>query len=385
MPCSVRRLTTPVGAVCETGGVVAVTFDHAERLGVYRLDRKLDLDFEIAGPDGKFVPAKLLTPADPETFQFKDATLRLSADGVREPKQIRHQHRPPYFGALVNRTGLPCGPFTMAVRPAAFDPIGWIREQVAAGAKDVVLPHGRYALDPKDGKYLELKGVTNVTIDCSGSFFWGRKRAAMVTLTECANVTLRNLTIDYPFDLPFSQGVIEKVGADGEWDVLVDEGYSDRMDWSWPVQAYDAKTRELVNPMRFLKKMTLTKLGPRRIRVAGGEKRKAKVGDIAVWSVGNERGYGVFSTRSDGCRFENVTVYSTPANMGFSEWSGLGRSVYRRCRLVPCPPEDDPVPRARARFRSGNHDAFNSRAQKVGPVYGWASPANSSLPDFQRR
>lgn len=367
---------TPVGAVCETGGVVAVTFDHAERLGVYRPDRKLDLDFEIAGSDGKFVPAKLLTPADPETFQFKDATLRLSADGVREPKQIRHQHRPPYFGALVNRTGLPCGPFTMAVRPVAFDPIGWIREQVAAGVKNVILPYGQYALEPKEGKYLELKGVTNVTIDCSGSFFWGRKRVAMVTLSECANVTLRNLTIDYPFDLPFSQGIIEKVGADGEWDILVDEGYSDRMDWSWPVQAYDAKTRELVNPMRFLKKMTLTKLGPRRIRVAGGEKRRAKVGDVAVWTVGKEQGYGVFLGRCADCRFENITIHSTPSNMGFYDCKGEGRTVYRRCRIVPCPPENDPVVRGRPRFRSSNHDAFNSRALRQGSTYDFCEARN---------
>lgn len=367
---------TPVGAVCETGGVVAVSFVHAEKLGIYRLDRQLDLDFEIAGPDGKFVPAKLLTPADPNTFRFKEPTLRFSADGVREPKKIRHQHRPPYFGALVNRTGLPSGPFTLDVRPASFDPIAWILDQVAAGVTNVVLPVGRYVLEPRDGKYLELNGVTNVTVDCAGSFFWGRKRAAMVTLVACSNVAIRNLTIDYPFDLPFSQGVIEKVGPDGEWDVLVDEGYSDRMDWAWPVQAYDAKTGALVNPMRFLKAMTLTKLGPRRIRVAGGEKRLGKVGDVAVWSVGKEQGYGVFSTRSIDCRFENVTVYSTPANMGFSEWNGEGRSVYRRCRLVPCPPEDDPVPRAWARFRSGNHDAFNSRAQKVGPVYDFCEARN---------
>jgi len=367
---------TPVGAVCETGGVVAVSFVHAEKLGVYRLDRQLDLDFEIAGADGKFVPAKLLTPADPTTFLFKEPTLRFVADGVPEPKKIRHQHRPPYFGALVNRTGLPSGPFTLDVRPAAFDPIAWIHGRIAAGEKNIVLPHGRYAIEPKDGKYLELNGLKDVTIDFSGSFFWGKRRETMLSLVDCQRVTVRNLTIDYPFDLPFSQGVIEKIGPSGEWDVLVDEGYPDRMDWGWPVQAYDGKTGALVNPMLFLKKMNLTKLGPRRVRVAGGRNRREKVGDVAVWSFVNDRGFGVYPLRCSQCVFDNIAVYSTPSSRGFEEWSGEGGNVYRRCRLVPCPPEHDPVARARPRLRSGNHDAFNSRAQKIGPVYDFCEARN---------
>ncbi|MBR4258370.1 MAG: alpha/beta hydrolase fold domain-containing protein [Kiritimatiellae bacterium] len=367
---------TPVGAVCETGGVVAVGFVHAEKLGVYRLDRKLDLDFEIAGADGKFVPAELLTSADPETFLFKEPTLRFAAKGVAEPKKIRHQHRPPYFGELVNRTGLPCGPFTLDVQPADFDPIAWICGRIAADEKNIVLPYGRYVLEPRDGKYLELRDLKDVTIDFSGSFFWGRRRVTMLSLVDCVGVTVKNLKIDYPFDLPFSQGVIEKIGPDGEWDVLVDEGYSDQMDWSWPVQAYDAKTHALVNPMRFLKEMTLTKLGPRRIRVAGGENRRAKAGDIAVWSVGRGRGFGVFPLRCSQCVFDNIAVYSTPSGRGFEEWSGEDGNVYRRCRIVPCPPEDDPVERARPRLRSGNHDAFNSRSQKVGPVYDFCEARN---------
>ena len=369
----------PIGAVCERGNVVAVEFTCAEGLAVRRFGGESELDFEIAGEDGAFVPAKLLTVIDPATSKFRGMTLRFAADGVREPKKIRHRRRSPRSNVLVNGEGLPCGPFTMSVRPKGFDPIAWIKERLAAGASEVVLPPGRYRLDQNGGNHLELKGVTNVTIDCSGSFFWGGARKTLVMLVDCANVTIKNLTLDYPFNMPFSQGVIEKIGANGEWDVRVHEGYSDSIDWAWPVQAYDAKTRMLANPMRFLKGMTLTRLGPRRIRVAGGRNRKEKVGDVAVWSLAGAAGnavHAVYLENCAGCRFENVTVYSTPQSNGFRDIRGDGGTVYRRCRVVPCPPEDDPVPRAQRRFRSGNHDAFNSRSLRRGGTYDFCEARN---------
>ena len=253
-----------------------------------------------------------------------------------------------------------------------------IRSRLAAGRKDITIKKGSYKLTPKDGDaaYIELAGLNDVTIDFSGSELWGSERVAMIYLHDCTNVTVRNVVIDYPFNLPYTQARIEKVGPDGEWDVRVIPGYpcpsDDYLKDSgrfYPVQAYDANTLELKNPMRISNKIAIERTGDDTYRITGGQNRKGDVGDIAVWSVKppwrpQQAGFNV--ARCKGCTFENITAYSVPDG-GFIEHSSDGNS-YLRCSLVRRPPETDPVKRAFRRLRSGNHDAFNSRRSYKGPL-----------------
>ena len=123
------------------------------------------------------------------------------------------------------------------------------------------------------------------------------------------------------------------------------------------VQAYDAKTLELKNPMRFRDNIAIARTGTDTYRVTGGQNRKGDVGDVAVWSIREtmrpSRRGAVTAGSCAGCTFENVTVYATPHGCGYAESSADGNR-YLGCSLVRRPPETDLFPRALKRLRSGN-------------------------------
>ncbi len=250
-----------------------------------------------------------------------------------------------------------------------------IQGEIARGEKNIVLPRGTYSLEPGEVASILLERVEGVTLDFNGSELQGKVRSNMLKLVQCSCVTIKNVVIDWPHNLPFVEGVIEAVGPDGEWEVRIAEGYADEPG-VWPIQAFNPKTGLLVNPMR-MGGEKITRLGPRRFRVTGGNNRKGAVGDVAVWTRPCERfsntqsldtqAHAVYLIGCGGCRMENVTVYSTPGSNGFREVFGEGGNAYVNCSVLPRPPESDPVKRELPRFRSGNHDAFNSRGMRKGP------------------
>lgn len=261
----------------------------------------------------------------------------------------------------------------VAATALGLDVLQYVTDRIAAGETCIKVPKGVYCLgrggDTDGASFFALNRVKDIEVDFQGSELRGLSHRTLIYLGDCSGVTLKNAVLDYPDGLAFAQGVIEKVGPDGEWEIAVADGYSDSMNWGWPVQAYDGRTHDLVNPMRFLKGWDLKRIGPRRFRLGGGENRRGKVGDIAVWSVGPRGSHTVYLVNCAHCTLENVTAYSSPGGNGFREMRGAGGNRYIHCRLVPRPQADDPVKRGLPRLRSGNHDAFNSRSMKIGPTY----------------
>lgn len=259
---------------------------------------------------------------------------------------------------------------------AAVDPVEYVRSQLAAGAKSVTVPAGTYELDTKEKAYFDLAGLNDMTIDFSGAKLLGRRKTRMFALSGCTNVVIRNLVIDYPRELPFTEGVIEKVEGEGVWTVRILDGYPLPTDAEiakdgdfWPLQVYGRDSLELVNPMRFRDNIRIERLDGPCYRISGGTDRRGNAGDYVVWSI---RGVdcqrdAIDISRSKRCRLEDVTVYSTPMGCGFNE-SDCEANTYLRCRLTRCPEAEDPVRRAFRRLRSGNHDSLNARRDYVGPV-----------------
>lgn len=255
-----------------------------------------------------------------------------------------------------------------------------IESAVARGERTVVVEKGDYALDLPEGRdaYFRFAGVCDLTIDFSGSRLWGKVKSRMFDLSGCTNVTIRNVTVDYPFSLPYTQARIVSVDAARNWDVEILNGYpvpeaaqiapGARV---WPVQVYSRDGTKLVNPMRFRDGIRIERLSGTRYRVSGGLDRRGEVGDVAVWSleesVRKTSNCAFHLNACKGCLLEDCTVYATPMGCGFAE-AAAERNTYRRCVLTRCPPEADPVEREGLRLRSGNHDAFNSRRSCVGPV-----------------
>lgn len=82
------------------GDAFKLTFDHCS---AWVMHGDEPARFEVAGADGKFVPAK--------TTLGKDGTAVVRADGVAAPKELRYMWSWRLLGRLKNEVGLPLAPF----------------------------------------------------------------------------------------------------------------------------------------------------------------------------------------------------------------------------------------------------------------------------------
>ncbi|MBC8290024.1 MAG: sialate O-acetylesterase [Planctomycetes bacterium] len=82
------------------GGKAHLSFAHGK--GLSTRDGKSPTEFQVAGADGKFVPA---------TAEIKGETVIISAEGVAEPKTVRFGWHKVANPNLVNGAGLPASPF----------------------------------------------------------------------------------------------------------------------------------------------------------------------------------------------------------------------------------------------------------------------------------
>ena len=102
------------------GDRFVLTFDHAKSFYVYNPNRSMANGFEVAGADGKFVPAKIVNLKERKTAKgqvIHDGPLQegpsivVAAKDVKEPKKLRYLHSSPWFGSVYNEVNLPLGAF----------------------------------------------------------------------------------------------------------------------------------------------------------------------------------------------------------------------------------------------------------------------------------
>lgn len=95
-------------------GKFILHFNNATGWYIYRPDATTDnLGFEIAGSDGKFVPAKLVNKID-KRGSVAGSRLVIAADGIQEPCQLRYLATKPWTGALYSSdSALPLGPLAI--------------------------------------------------------------------------------------------------------------------------------------------------------------------------------------------------------------------------------------------------------------------------------
>jgi sialate O-acetylesterase len=87
------------------GNQIAVSFKHIGS-GLAARDGKDLTDFEVAGEDGKFVPAQA---------KIQNDKVVVSAEGVSAPKKVRFAWDQLAQPNLMNKEGLPASPFSSAM------------------------------------------------------------------------------------------------------------------------------------------------------------------------------------------------------------------------------------------------------------------------------
>ena len=91
-------------------GAFVLTFADAEGWYVYTPDRSIQTGFEVAGEDGKFVPAQI-EGIENDRSTVAGPVLKVFSKDVPDPKRLRYLHSSPWFGNLYNESGLPLGAF----------------------------------------------------------------------------------------------------------------------------------------------------------------------------------------------------------------------------------------------------------------------------------
>ena len=253
-----------------------------------------------------------------------------------------------------------------------FDLQGFIDAAVRAGGTHVTVPPGRYRVDPQQSQHLVLRGLANVVMDCTGVEMICTETTRALTITDCTNVTLRGLTIDYD-PLPFTQGRITGLSPDKRvHEVTLFDGYP-------RANAVRNEKYEVFRPdTRLLRRETphlesVEVVDDARLRLTkagGGPGDPEEVGDLVVIAATHAPGgFAAHAVECSGSRqvnLEDVSVYASNC-FGFLEHECVA-TIYRRCRYDRRPPETDLVARD-PRIRSGNADAFHSKHAIVGPRY----------------
>ena len=99
------------------GNKFVMSFSNASKWYVYNADYSEAEGFEIAGKDGKFVPAKIENKGANSTLYGPEKELVVSAPEVAEPCCIRYLAAKPCIGSLYSfDSGLPLGPFEIDAR-----------------------------------------------------------------------------------------------------------------------------------------------------------------------------------------------------------------------------------------------------------------------------
>ena len=265
------------------------------------------------------------------------------------------------------------GPEAPAARGGAgkaFDPHAYLDQALQGGAKQVVVPPGRYRVKPQRAQHLALKGLRDVTIVADRVEMICTETSRALTLSGCTNVTVRGLTIDYD-PLPFTQGRIVRLSEDKKvHEIELFDGYpaADKVDGS-KYEIFRPDTRTLRCPDY---SYTVEKVGAKRLRVVKGRSSAQdleQVGDIVVIGTtdapGGRNAHAVVVEGCQNVRLERLTLYASNC-FGFLEYDCDG-TTYERCVLDRRPAASDPVVRADPRIRSTNADAFHSKYAVKGP------------------
>ncbi|MBO9154737.1 T9SS type A sorting domain-containing protein [Chitinophaga sp. GCM10012297] len=243
-----------------------------------------------------------------------------------------------------------------------------IRGALAAHQATVLIPPGEYRGTTPGASFIWIQNASGLHIVANGVKMVCEKRVRALEFSNCSNITLEGLTIDYD-PLTYTQGDIVAMGSNYV-DVKIHQGY--------PVEAWsrldviDPATRYRKRGSIFAWSTTAQLLGGDTVRVTNTDNPNfttvAQVGDMATMSAGAASGGAahtlVLSNCQGGMVLRNVTVNAGPG-FGIFEAGGEGGTVLDGCSVSPGP---KPAGAMQERLLCVSWDAIQHKLTRRGPV-----------------
>lgn len=250
---------------------------------------------------------------------------------------------------------------------------GILESGITSGAKEIVIPPGRYRVTPKNREHLRLAGVSDVTILAGGVEMICTETTRALTIENCRNLKIVGLTIDYD-PLPFTQGRIVAISEDkSRLDVEIIEGFPEPGSGKGSVEIFDPATSRLRGRVTYFS-TRCEPSGPLKATLIKSNAQPdpaEQVGDIALikaaYAPGGEIPHAIMASNCEGLTLEKVTLFASNS-FGFFE-TGCDGSKYVECRVDRRPAAEDTTAREIPRLRSLNADAYHSKNARRGPLY----------------
>lgn len=254
---------------------------------------------------------------------------------------------------------------------APFDLQAYIDKSIAAGETEVVVPPGRYRVEPSEGVHLRLHDLEGVTILADGVEMICTETTRALSIENCRGLTLRGLAIDYD-PLPFTQGRIVTLSADKRvHEVELFPGYpSANTAYNFKYQIFRPDGSKLRSVDYY--DLEIEALSETRLRItktSNDTQPLEEKGDLVVIgcksSPDGELPHAVLSRRCMNLALEEVDVLASNC-FAFLEVECSG-TRYKGCRVKKQDPQSDSVQGRVPRLRSANADAFHSKFASSGP------------------
>lgn len=247
-----------------------------------------------------------------------------------------------------------------------------IAEGIASKSPRIVIPPGRYKGGPATSGHTRLapgnvhlliNNLTNTEIIADGVTMLCTDFTRAITFSNCKNVEVRGLVVDYD-PLPFTQGDIMEVnGSEGWLDVKIHAGYPVRAQARIDIMDRQTRFRRENKPFMWGSRAELRPGGVVRVhnQNAAGF---ATVGDLASLSSGvsSALAHTIVIDGCDGVVLRNVSVHSSNC-MGILASGGEGGHQFIACRVVPGPLPEGAV---ESRILSTNADAILTKQMRKG-------------------
>ena len=256
---------------------------------------------------------------------------------------------------------------------AEFDLQKFIDQEVSAAKTQIVIPPGRYRVTPTKRQHLQLRGLNDIQIIADGVEMICTQTTRAITLTDCQDVTLQGMVIDYD-PLPFTQGEIKKISADKlTYSVELFKGYpAAETVRNFKYEVFQSDTRMLRCADRRISKVEevdANHLELTYVRVPNQDFER--VGDLIVINSDDAPDgaipHAILCEQCRNMQFVNIALCASPS-FGFVELNCEG-NIYTKCRIDRRKADRDIVPRDSSRLRSLNADAFHSKFATKGPAY----------------
>lgn len=253
-----------------------------------------------------------------------------------------------------------------------FDLQNFLDKEIRKGKKEIIIPPGRYRVQPNGKTHILLKDLKDITIIADDVELICTETVQAINIINCTNLKIRGMVVDYD-PLPFTQGRIVATSEDKTQltvDILDGYGSNLRND---KLEIYDPESGELVTRTYYSVKYEVDE---KKRQIVFQKKPQAalkysfeEIGDIIVFDSYNTRfiPHGIIMEKSTGLVLENMTLFAGPT-FGFFEKECNG-SKYIGCKVDRRPIESDLVKREVRRMRSNNADGFHSKSAQLGPSY----------------